>query len=182
MVWKLFWAFAAANGRWWDAFSEVLRLTAALKPAAIRITLGGSFNTYNRGLSKTKPMPPYQAAAEGGIEHDDGQELRIRAGLVRTRSVLTRRRIHPLQEAQPLEGRPQPVGLPKVRVYKLSMKKKKKKKEEEGPGLPAALHPQPLHPLADREPAAGRRRGRRRCCQARCCRRAGEIAPLCTMP
>jgi small basic protein (TIGR04137 family) len=61
------------------------------------------------------------------------KSLRIRAGLARTRSVLTRgERIVQLQQSDRwVDGR-SPLGLPKVRVIKLAMKKKKKKKEEEG--------------------------------------------------
>lgn len=61
------------------------------------------------------------------------KSLKVRAGLVRTRSVLTRaERIAKLQQADRwLEGS-SPMGLPKVRVIKLVLKKKKKAKKEEG--------------------------------------------------
>jgi len=63
------------------------------------------------------------------------KSLRIRRGLIRSRSVLTRaERLTRLQAADRWKAGDSPVGLPKVRVYKLSMKKKKKKKEEEGEG------------------------------------------------
>jgi small basic protein (TIGR04137 family) len=60
------------------------------------------------------------------------KSLRVRAGLARSRGVLTRgERIVQLQQSDRwVEGR-SPLGLPKVRVVKLAMKKKKKKKEEE---------------------------------------------------
>lgn len=61
------------------------------------------------------------------------KSLRVRRGLVRSRSVLTRaERITRLQEADRWREDSTALGLPKVRVYKLAMKKKKKKKEEEG--------------------------------------------------
>ena len=61
------------------------------------------------------------------------KSLRMHRGMVRARSVLTRaERIARLQEADRWQEGKSPLGLPKVRVYKLSMKKKKKKKEEEG--------------------------------------------------
>ncbi len=61
------------------------------------------------------------------------KSLRVRRGMVRARSVLTRaERITRLQEADRWQDGQSPLGLPKVRVYKLTMKKKKKKKEEEG--------------------------------------------------
>jgi small basic protein (TIGR04137 family) len=61
------------------------------------------------------------------------KSLRVRRGMVRARSVLTRaERIARLQETDRWQEGKSPLGLPKVRVYKLTMKKKKKKKEEEG--------------------------------------------------
>ena len=60
------------------------------------------------------------------------KSLRVRAGLARARSVLTRaERINRLKSADRWQEGDCPLGLPKVRVYKLSLKKKKKKKEEE---------------------------------------------------
>jgi small basic protein (TIGR04137 family) len=59
------------------------------------------------------------------------KSLRVRQGLIRSRSVLTRaERIERLKAADRWQEGDDPLGLPKVRVYKLSMKKKKKKKEE----------------------------------------------------
>lgn len=61
------------------------------------------------------------------------KSLRVRAGMVRTRSVLTRgERIARLQQADRWSEDSSPLGLPKVRVFKLAMKKKKKKEAEEG--------------------------------------------------
>src|SRR3954463_14202962 len=60
------------------------------------------------------------------------KSLRTRAGMARARSVLTRaERIARLKTADKWEEGRSPLGLPKVRVYKLSMKKKKKRKEDE---------------------------------------------------
>jgi small basic protein (TIGR04137 family) len=60
------------------------------------------------------------------------KSLRVRAGMARSRSVLTRaERLARLQEADRWEQGDSPLGLPKVRVFKLAMKKKKKKKEED---------------------------------------------------
>jgi len=59
------------------------------------------------------------------------KSLRVQRGLVRARSVLTRdERIRRLKAADRWHEGDSPLALPKVRVYKLSMKKKKKKKEE----------------------------------------------------
>src|SRR5438876_8766634 len=61
------------------------------------------------------------------------KSLRVRRGATRNRSVLTRvERIARLREADRWKEGDSPLGLPKVRVRKLTMKKKKKKKEEEG--------------------------------------------------
>jgi len=60
------------------------------------------------------------------------KSLKIRRGLARSRSVLTRaERIARLQDADRWKEGDSPFGLDKVRVYKLAIKKKKKKKEEE---------------------------------------------------
>ncbi len=61
------------------------------------------------------------------------KSLQIRAGMARSRSVLSRaERLARLQSTDRWTEGDSPLGLPKVRVYKLSMKKKKKRKEEEG--------------------------------------------------
>jgi small basic protein (TIGR04137 family) len=66
------------------------------------------------------------------------KSLQLRAGLARSRSVLTRgERIARLQSSDRWKDGQSPFGLPKVRVYKISMKKKKKRKEEEGEGAAA---------------------------------------------
>ncbi|MEA1949857.1 MAG: small basic protein [Planctomycetota bacterium] len=63
------------------------------------------------------------------------KSLRIRAGLARSRSVLTRaERIERLKASDRWQEGDSPLGLDKVRVFKLAMKKKKKKKEEEEEG------------------------------------------------
>ena len=67
------------------------------------------------------------------------KSLRIRRGLLRSRSVLSRaERLARLQEAERWKEGDSPLGLPKVRVYKLTMKKKKKKKEEGEEGAEGA--------------------------------------------
>jgi small basic protein (TIGR04137 family) len=61
------------------------------------------------------------------------KSLKVRLGLARARSVLTRaERIQRLKAADRWKEGESPFGLAKVRVYKLAVKKKKKKKEEEG--------------------------------------------------
>jgi small basic protein (TIGR04137 family) len=61
------------------------------------------------------------------------KSLRTKLGLARARSVLSRdERIARLKAAERWQEGDSPVGLPKVRVLKISLKKKKVKKEEEG--------------------------------------------------
>jgi small basic protein (TIGR04137 family) len=75
------------------------------------------------------------------------KSLKVRRGATRNRSVLTRvERLARLKEADRWKEGDSPLGLPKVRVRKLTMKKKKKKKEgEEGaaaePAKTAAAKP-----------------------------------------
>ncbi|MGD0899027.1 MAG: small basic protein [Thermoguttaceae bacterium] len=67
------------------------------------------------------------------------KSLRIRRGLLRARSVLTRdERIGRLKQADRWQEGDSPFGLPKVRVYKLAIKKKKKKAKEEEEGAEGA--------------------------------------------
>ena len=60
------------------------------------------------------------------------KSLKVKAGSTRTRNVLTRvERIEQMKaEGRWSEGDPA-IGLPKVRVQKIAMKKKKKVKKEE---------------------------------------------------
>jgi small basic protein (TIGR04137 family) len=59
------------------------------------------------------------------------KSLKVRMGLARARSVLTRgERIERLKAADRWKDGDSPFGLSKVRVFKLALKKKKKKKEE----------------------------------------------------
>jgi small basic protein (TIGR04137 family) len=61
------------------------------------------------------------------------KSLRVRAGMTRARSVLTRdERIQRLKDVERWKEGDSPFGLPKVRVYKLAIKQKKKKAKEEG--------------------------------------------------
>jgi small basic protein (TIGR04137 family) len=61
------------------------------------------------------------------------KSLRVRKGGTSVRGVLTRaERIAKLKEQERWQDGRSPIGLPKVRVPKLSMKKKKKKEEGEG--------------------------------------------------
>jgi len=89
------------------------------------------------------------------------KSLRVKRGATRNRSVLTRvERIARLRQADRWQESDSPLGLPKVRVRKLTMKKKKKKKEEEegtaaegGAAAPAAAAP------AAGKPAGGKAAG-----------------------
>jgi small basic protein (TIGR04137 family) len=70
------------------------------------------------------------------------KSLQIRRGSVKAKSVLNRaERITKLKEQERWTELSSALGLPKVRVFKLAMKKKKKKKEEEGAAEGAAAAP-----------------------------------------
>jgi small basic protein (TIGR04137 family) len=61
------------------------------------------------------------------------KSLKVKAGLIKVRNVLTRgERLGKLKEMDKFAEGSSPLGLPKVRVLKLSLKKKKKVKKEEG--------------------------------------------------
>lgn len=60
------------------------------------------------------------------------RSLKVQAGAIKTRNVLTRaERIARLQELGRWSDEMDAVGMPKVRVVKVSLKKKKKVKKEE---------------------------------------------------
>lgn len=60
------------------------------------------------------------------------KSLRIRAGAIRNRNVLTRaERLAKLQDADRWKEGDPVLGMPKVRVQKISLKKKKKVKGKE---------------------------------------------------
>jgi small basic protein (TIGR04137 family) len=60
------------------------------------------------------------------------RSLRVRAGSIRNRNVLTRaERIANLQAAEKWQEGDAVLGMPKVRVQKISLKKKKKAKGKE---------------------------------------------------
>jgi small basic protein (TIGR04137 family) len=70
------------------------------------------------------------------------KSLQIRRGSTKAKSVLSRaERITKLKEQERWDESSRALGLPKVRVFKLAMKKKKKKKEEEGAEGAAAAAP-----------------------------------------
>lgn len=70
------------------------------------------------------------------------KSLRPSSATTRSRNVLTRdERVARLKETERWEEGRSPLGLPKVRVFKLTMKKKKKRKEEETAEGAAAATP-----------------------------------------
>ena len=67
------------------------------------------------------------------------KSLKVQRGATSTRSVLTRaERLERLKETEKWKDGDSPLGLPKVRVRKLAMKKKKKKAKEGEEGDAAA--------------------------------------------
>jgi small basic protein (TIGR04137 family) len=60
------------------------------------------------------------------------RSLKVQAGAIKTRNVLTRaERVTRLKELDRWNDESEVVGMPKVRVLKVSLKKKKKVKKEE---------------------------------------------------
>ncbi|HMP78574.1 MAG TPA: small basic protein [Pirellulaceae bacterium] len=80
------------------------------------------------------------------------KSLRIKAGSTRQRNVLKRaERVAKLKENERFKPGDSVLGMPKVRVEKLSLKKKKKEKKEEGD---AAATPAAGGATAAKAPAA----------------------------
>lgn len=88
------------------------------------------------------------------------KSLRVRLGLVRARSVLSRaERIERLKASDRWKEGDCPTGLPKVRVYKLALKKKKKKAKEEEEGAEGAAATPAAKPAAGGKAAGGKAAG-----------------------
>jgi small basic protein (TIGR04137 family) len=91
------------------------------------------------------------------------KSLRVKAGAIKNRNVLTRaERVARLQETERWKDGQSVLGLPKVRVLKLALKKKKKAKAEEGAegaAAPAAGGAAAAKPAAGgaAKPAAGKK-------------------------
>jgi small basic protein (TIGR04137 family) len=85
------------------------------------------------------------------------KSLRVKAGAIQNRNVLTRaERIAKLQETERWREGDSVLGLPKVRVMKLALKKKKKAaKAEEGAEGAAGTAPAAAGGAAAAKPAAG---------------------------
>ena len=87
------------------------------------------------------------------------KSLKVKAGAIKNRNVLTRaERIAKLMEAERWKEGDKVLGLPKVRVLKLALKKKKKAKAEEGAegaAAPAAGGAAAAPAAAAAKPAAG---------------------------
>jgi small basic protein (TIGR04137 family) len=95
------------------------------------------------------------------------KSLRRKSALARSRSVLTRaERIDRLKADDRWQEGQSPLGLAKVRVFKLAMKKKKKKKEEEGeaaaaPAAAGAAKTEAAKPAAAGKAAGGKAAGKK---------------------
>lgn len=84
------------------------------------------------------------------------KSLKIKAGAIQNRNVLSRaERIAKLKEQERWQDGGSVLGLPKVRVVKLALKKKKKAKAEEGAEGAAAPAGGAAAPAAGAKPAAG---------------------------
>src|SRR6476620_11182869 len=84
------------------------------------------------------------------------KSLRVKAGAISNRNVLTRaERIAKLQETERWREGSSVLGLPKVRVLKLALKKKKKAAKAEEGAEGAAPAAGGAAPAAGAKPAAG---------------------------
>ena len=83
------------------------------------------------------------------------KSLKVRRGATSSRSVLTRaERLDRLKETERWKEGDSPLGLPKVRVRKLAMKKKKKKAKEGEEGAEGAAAAAPAKGAAAKGGAA----------------------------
>jgi len=87
---------------------------------------------FHAGEIRTRVVDGKGAPRQGDNLVTIDKSLKVRAGLIRTRSVLTRaERLEKLKETERWREGDSVLGLPKVRVLKLSLKKKKKVKKED---------------------------------------------------
>jgi len=88
------------------------------------------------------------------------KSLKVKVGSIRSRNVLTRgERIAKLKEAERWTEGSSVIGLPKVRVLKLSLKKKKKAKAaEEGAPAAGGAAATPAASAGDKKAAGGDKR------------------------
>jgi len=87
------------------------------------------------------------------------KSLKVKVGSIRARNVLTRgERIAKLKEAERWKEGDSVIGLPKVRVFKLSLKKKKKAKAaEEGAPAAGGATPAAAAPAAEKKAAPAKK-------------------------
>lgn len=87
------------------------------------------------------------------------KSLKVKVGSIRARNVLTRgERIARLKEAERWKEGDSVIGLPKVRVFKLSLKKKKKAKAgEEGAAAAGGAATPAATPAADKKAAPAKK-------------------------
>jgi small basic protein (TIGR04137 family) len=105
-------------------------------------------------------MPAVLNRPEGVLTMTIDKSLRVKAGAIQNRNVLSRaERVLRLKESERWKDGDSVLGLPKVRVLKLALKKKKKAKAEEGAegaAAPAAGGTAAAKPAAGgAKPAAG---------------------------
>src|SRR5205823_10620575 len=100
-------------------------------------------------------------AARSDREMTIDKSLRVKAGAIQNRNVLTRaERIAKLKETERWQEGASVLGLPKVRVQKLALKKKKKAaKAEEGAEGAAGRAAPAAGAAAGAKPAAGAAKG-----------------------
>ncbi len=118
-------SLGADRGRITISFEKVCRLVAMTtlhKRAGVNILLTES--------SSTRSIDLFDCDSGNLMTMD--QSLKVQAGAIKTRNVLTRaERVARLKELDRFNEEESVVGMPKVRVVKVSLKRKKKVKKED---------------------------------------------------
>jgi small basic protein (TIGR04137 family) len=118
-------SLGADRGRITISFEKVCRLgamTTLHKRAGVNILLTES--------SSTRSIDLFDCDSGNLMTMD--QSLKVQAGAIKTRNVLTRaERVSRLKELDRFNEDESVVGMPKVRVVKVSLKRKKKVKKED---------------------------------------------------
>jgi small basic protein (TIGR04137 family) len=96
------------------------------------LALSGPFVTIRDSISDGKPLAARRLKHTQDATMTIDRSLKVSRGLISNRSVLSRaERVEKLMADEKWSEGMSPLGMPKVRVLKLTMKKKKKVKKED---------------------------------------------------
>lgn len=109
-------------------------LRLSRKSAAVDLRKNACGDTVCDLIETTFPIPPLILNSDYTSAMTMDQSLKVQAGAIKTRNVLTRaERVARLKELDRFDEENNVIGMPKVRVQKVSLKKKKKVKKAEEP-------------------------------------------------